>query len=174
VITLFAGGWELFAAWYGRSLFLLADAVHLLAHMGIYGALLIPRRAWNHRGERVGTSVVLLVVVGVACGIVWESASGLVKGHERAEPAAYLTSLLGLGANLVTAWMFRDPARRQLSFLAAFVHELSDGGVTVLALVGAGIMALTGWRWIDSALGLGLGVWLVGWSLKWLWAHWNA
>ena len=170
IITLLAGALETWAARLGHSLFLAADSVHLLAHMGVYGALLVPKRVWTGRGEEVRTALVLGVVFVIACAITVASVDGLINlnGHARVEPRIMLMSLVGLGANAVTAWMFRVPSQHQLSFRAAFVHELSDGAMTGVGLLGAGVIAVTGWRWVDPILSLAIGGWLLSWTAKWL------
>jgi len=69
-VTLLAAGAELAGSWSGRSLFLVADAVHLIAHLGIFGVLLIPTVRWHERGEDMATIVVLTVVFMIAIGIM--------------------------------------------------------------------------------------------------------
>jgi cobalt-zinc-cadmium efflux system protein len=75
-----------------------------------------------------------------------------------------LLSILGLGANLTTAYLFADPARTRWSFRAALAHELADGALTVAGLFGALAIAIGGWSWIDPALSLAIAGWLAGWS----------
>ena len=75
-----------------------------------------------------------------------------------------LLALLGLGANLATAYLFHDPARTRWSFRAALAHELADASVTIIALFGALAIALFAWRWVDPALTLLVGVWLIAWA----------
>jgi cobalt-zinc-cadmium efflux system protein len=166
-VTLLAGAIEICGALGGKSLFLTADAIHLMAHMGIYAALVIPAEVWGRRRD-AGTIVVLVVVLLIAIGIVVASVNDLMRGAEQVVPFAMLLSLVGLAANLLTAWLFRRAARRTLSFRAAFVHELSDGSMTVVGLVGAALIAWFGWSFIDPLLSLGIGVWLVGWTALWL------
>ena len=166
-VTLLAGSIELGGALRGRSLFLMADAIHLMAHMGIYVALVIPGEVWGRRREG-GTILVLLIVLLIAIGIVIASVNDLLRGAEKVEPLAMLLSLVGLAANLLTAWLFRRAARQTLSFRVAFIHELSDGSMTVVGLVGAGLIAWRGWSFVDPLLSLGIGVWLVGWTALWL------
>jgi cobalt-zinc-cadmium efflux system protein len=162
-ITLLAAGAELLGSWFGRSLFLVADAVHLLAHMGVYAALLIPSTAWNNRGEQLRTRLVLLVVMAIASGIIAAALRDLLTAPPAADPKAMALSLLGLCANVWTAWILRAPAQSQISFRAALVHELSDGAMTLVGLFGAVLIRFTGWRWVDPALAVGIGLWLLTW-----------
>ncbi len=165
-VTLGAAGIELTGAWNGRSLFLVADAVHLLAHVAIFGVLLVPRRWWHARGEDVSAVGVLVLVAAIAAAVVLTSVHALVVGNEGGpEPLVMLLSVFGLVANAVAAWLFTAPARRWWSFRAALAHELSDGALTLAGLAGAGAIAVFGWTWIDPALSLGIGFWLGWWAL---------
>ena len=75
-----------------------------------------------------------------------------------------LLSLLGLGANLTSAFLFADPAKTRWAFRAALAHELADGGFTAVALLGALTLKLFAWAWIDPGLSLAIAFWLGAWS----------
>ena len=165
VITLAAASAEFAGSWYGGSIFLFSDAVHLIAHLGIFAVLLIPAAQWHERGEEVASVAVLSVVALIALGIVVSSGYRLLVGEEALpNPASMGLAVLGLGANLATAYLFAAPSRRYWSFRAALAHELSDGALTIVGLVGALAVYRFGWRWVDPSLSLSIGLWL------WLWA----
>ncbi len=167
VVTVVAAGIELVGSWTGGSLFLVADAVHLLAHVGIFGVLLLPRTWWQEGWEDASAVAVLALVGAIAAGVIVVSVHALVAGRlEPPEPALMLLSLFGLAANVTGAWLLTAPARRWWSFRAALAHELSDGAMTVGGLCGAGAIALFGWAWVDPALSLGIGLWLAWWVLR--------
>jgi len=166
-ITVFARAVELYSSYASGSLFLLADAVHLLAHLGIFLVLLIPPGRLHGESEDLGAIAVLLIVVAIAGWVVWISVDHLL--HPPAElpnAAAMLVALLGLAANTCSALLFRKPAATHFSFRAALAHELSDGAMTLAGLVGAGCIALFGWRWVDPSLGLVIGAWLGIWAVR--------
>ncbi len=166
-VTVLAAGAELAGSWTGQSLFLAADAGHLLAHTGIFAVLLIPPGWWHERGEDVATIAVLVLVLAVAVAMARTSIQDLgVPRPEPPAPSVMLLSLLGLGANLTTAYLFADPARQRWSFRAALAHELADGSLTVVGLVGAAAIKLFGWRWVDPGLSLTIAVWLGGWASR--------
>lgn len=166
-VTVLAGAVELFFSHASGSLFLLADAVHLLAHLGIFLVLLIPPGRHHGESEDLGAVSVLVIVVGIAAWVVWISIDHLA--HPPAEPpnpAAMLISLLGLGANTCSALLFRKPAADHFSFRAALAHELSDGGMTIAGLLGAGCISVFGWHWMDPSLSLAIGGWLGIWAVR--------
>jgi len=166
-ITVLAGGVELLSSRASGSLFLLADAVHLLAHLGIFLVLLIPPGRLHGASEDLGAVSVLLIVVAIAGWLVWISVERLLHPPEELpNPAAMLVSLLGLAANTCSALLFRKPAATHFSFRAALAHELSDGGMTLTGLVGAACIALFGWHWVDPTLSLVIGGWLGIWAAR--------
>ena len=165
-VTLAAAAVELVAARSGGSLFLTADAVHLVAHTGIYAILLAPHSTRRGRREDLATIAILAVVALIGFSILVESLQALCGGQGAPpRPGLMLVSLAGLAANLVSAYLFLAPAGREWSFGAALAHELSDAALTVAALVGALAIHLWGVRWIDPLLSLAIGVWLTWWSL---------
>lgn len=166
-VTLMAAAGELVASHRGGSLFLAADAMHLLAHVGIFAVLLIPAGPRHGVSEDLTTLAVFILVALIAGNIIAISARELAAGLTKPpEPAIMLFSLLGLAANLITAYLFAKPARTRWCFRAALAHELSDGGLTVAGLAGALAIALFGWQWIDPGLSLAIGLWLAWWSLR--------
>jgi Co/Zn/Cd efflux system component len=103
-ITVVAAAVELAGSWSGRSLFLVADAVHLLSHVGIFAVLLAPRRWWHERWEDRTALAVLGLVAAIAVGITATSVYGLARGVDRPpDPALMLLSLFGLTANGIVA-----------------------------------------------------------------------
>ncbi len=166
-VTLLAAGVELAGSWRAGSLFLAADAVHLVAHLGIFGVLLIPMARWHEHGEDIATIGVLTLVLLVALGITYTSTRDLISpSNDPPEPAFMLLALVGLGANMTTAYLFKNPAETRWSFRAALAHELSDGALTVVGLAGALVISLFAWHWVDPSLSLVIGVWLGVWSMR--------
>ena len=133
-LTLAAAAAEVLGAWRSGSLFLGADAMHLVAHLSIFGILLIPSARTHEHLEDVAAVGVLTIIAIIAVGIISEAAACLRQPLTQPPEAAYLNlSLLGLGANLATAYLFHDPARTRWSFRAALAHELADAAFTVAA-----------------------------------------
>jgi cobalt-zinc-cadmium efflux system protein len=164
-ITVLAAAVELVGSARGNTLFLAADAIHLLAHVSIFGVLLIPTGRWHARGEDLAAIGVLGIVGLIAVGIAATSLRHLFDpANAVLEPTFMLLAIFGLAANLMSAYLFADPARTRWSFRAALAHELADGALTVAGLVGAILIGLFGWTWIDPALSLAIACWLAAWS----------
>ena len=158
-LTMAASAIEIAVARIDGSLFLAADAGHLLAHLGIFVVLLV-----HARHEALAVRLVLAIVLAVAVAITSAAVRALLHPTVPPPAGALLVSILGLGANLGTAWLFRGFGRTHLSFRVAIVHELSDGALTIIAFFGAAAIALFRWRWVDPALSLAVGVSLLAWA----------
>lgn len=176
-LTLLAAGVELAGSRHAGSMFLSADAFHLLAHMGIFAVLLLPPARSSageadsllahERREDALTIAVLALVLLIALVFTILSARGILLGsHAAPSPAWMLLALVGLAANLATAYLLKDPARTFWSFRAALAHELSDGALTIVGLAGALFIRWFGWHWVDPLLSLSIGLWLCAWSLR--------
>ena len=143
------------------SMALVADGLHMSTHAA---ALLIAatayavarRRADDGRftfgtgkfGDLAGfTSAIVLAMIALL--IAWESVGRLIDPLPIAVDEAIPIAALGLGVNLLSAWLLRDehdhadhhhdhdhPHDRDLNLRAAYVHVLADAAVSILALVG--------------------------------------
>jgi len=168
---------QVVAGLWASSLALLADAGHnlsdVLALVLAWGATVLARRAPGGRhtyGLRKGTilaslanAVLLLVAVGA---IVSESLRRLAEPASIHTGIVMLTAGLGVAVNTATALLFfRD--RHELNARGAFLHMAGDAAISVGVIAGAGLIAVTGFSWIDPLLGLGIAVFIVlgAWGL---------
>ena len=103
----------------------------------------------------------------IAIGIMVASIRHMLgASDEPPDPGFMLLSLLGLGANMTTAYLFKSPAETRWSFRAALAHELSDGALTIAGLAGALAIKLFAWYWVDPSLSLVIAFWLGAWSAR--------
>jgi cobalt-zinc-cadmium efflux system protein len=147
------------------SLALLADAGHNLADvlgLGLsWGAAILGRRRPSRRftyGLRsssilaaLANAIILLVVTG---GIAWEGLRRLSEPVWVSGGVVAWVAAAGILANGGTALLFARGRRGDLNVKSAFLHMLADALIAA-GVVAAGIaIALTGWRWLDPAVGL--------------------
>jgi cation diffusion facilitator family transporter len=162
-----------------RSMALVADGLHMSTHAA---ALLIAatayafarRRANDRRftfgtgkfGDLAGfTSAIVLAMIALL--IAWESVARLIHPVPIAFNEAIPIAALGLGVNLLSAWLLRDEHDhdhhdhrhdhrhgRDLNLRAAYVHVLADAAVSILAVIGLVTAREFGWLWIDAAMGI--------------------
>ena len=93
--------------------------------------------------------------------VIWEALQRLAHPVlPRLLPMA-LVSAAGLAANGLSAWLLRGHPGEDLNQKAAWLHVLGDLASSAGVLLGAGVMAATGWAWVDPLLSLGIAV-LIG------------
>lgn len=160
------------------SLALLADAGHNLGDvLGLllaWGAASLAKRRPTQRrtyGLRrssilaaVFNAVLLLVAVG---GISWEAVRRLFAPEPAPGPAVIWVAAAGIAVNTATALLFRRGREEDVNIRGAYLHMAADAGVSAGVVVAGVAMQLTGWAWLDPAVGLLIaGVILVGtWDL---------
>ena len=132
------------------SIALLADAGHMLTDAGalaiaLFGAWLALRPADARRSYGYRRAEILaalgngLLLGGVSVGILVEAIARLrAPGEVDAEPMLVI-AIVGLLANLVSAWLLARSDLRNLNVRAAFAHVLGDA----LGSVGAIFAALS-------------------------------
>jgi cobalt-zinc-cadmium efflux system protein len=156
---------EAAAGFWTGSLALLADAGHnlsdVLALLLAWGAAGLARRA--PRGRRtyglgkatvlasLANAVLLLVAVGA---IVSEAARRFADPAPVEAGVVMAVAGLGIVINTATALMFLKSQHGDLNARGAFLHMVADAGVSLAVVIGALLMAVTGFLWIDPALSL--------------------
>ncbi len=161
------------------SLGLIADAGHnlsdvlslLLAWLALRLAQRPPsgRRTYGWRRATImaalANAILLLVAVG---GIGFEAIRRLSDPAPVATATVIWVAAIGVLINAGTAMLLmRAGDRHDLNLRGAVAHMMADAAVTVGVILGAVLIGLTGWIWIDPAIALliGLVILLGTWSL---------
>jgi len=191
--------------WFG-SVALIADGLHMSTHAG---ALLIAALAYTYSRRYVDdvrlafgtgklgdlaafTSAIALAMIALFIG--YESVERLIDPVPIAFNQAIPIAMLGLGVNLLSAFLLRDDhhhhhgsahdhhhahdhphedqdhahvsdqVHRDHNLRAAFVHVMADAAVSVLVIVGLVAGRQFGWIWMDPLMGLVATVVILSWS----------
>lgn len=169
------------------SMALVADGLHMSTHAG---ALVIAALAYSYARQHArdrrfafGTgklgdlaafsSAIVLAMIALLIG--YGSLERLVNPVPIAFTEAIPLAALGLGVNLVSAWLLREDEVHETrnsgghdhgarhdhhhrhadhNRRAAYVHVMADAAVSVLALVGLVTARGFGWLWMDPVMGL--------------------
>ena len=191
MIAEIVGGW-----WFG-SVALIADGLHMSTHAG---ALLIAALAYTYsrryaRDERLAfgtgkfgdlaafTSAIALAIIALLIG--YESVDRFLNPVPIAFNQAIPIAVLGLGINLLSAFLLRDDHdhhhwhahdhdhehahvgahfHRDHNLRAAFVHVMADAAVSVLVIIGLVAGRQFGWLWMDPLMGLVATAVILSWS----------
>lgn len=181
------GGW-----WFG-SVALIADGLHMSTHAG---ALLIAALAYTYSRRYVDdarltfgtgkfgdlaafTSAIVLAMIALLIG--YESVDRLINPVPIAFNQAIPIAVVGLGINLLSAYLLRDDhdhhhhraqhydhqhfhVHRDHNLRAAFIHVMADAAVSVLVIVGLVAGRQFGWVWMDPIMGLVATIVILSWS----------
>lgn len=173
-----------------RSMALVAEGLHMSTHaaallIAALGYTFARRRAHDARftfgtgkfGDLAGfTSAIVLATIALLIG--WESVGRLLHPVSIAFDEAIPIAMLGLGVNLVSAWLLRDEhdhrpeaARdhhhhHDLNLRAAYIHVMADAAVSILAVIGLVTAREFGWLWMDATMGIIGALVIANWSWR--------
>ena len=147
------------------SLALIADAGHMLTDVaGLVLALAAmkfaerpptPERTYGyHRVEILAALTNAAVLVAVAFYILFEAWDRLRHPTPVAIGAVLAVAAAGLVVNLFGAWLLRAGSQESLNVRGAYLEVLADALSSLGVIVGAGVIALTGWLWVDPMVAL--------------------
>jgi cation diffusion facilitator family transporter len=162
------------------SMALLADGWHMATHAAALGiaalAYLFARQHAGNSRFAFGTgkfgdlaafsSAIILGLIAVQ--VAYESALRLIHPVPIAYGEAIAVAVLGLGVNLVSAWLLRDThdhdrhshghshghRHHDNNLRAAYVHVLADAATSVLAIAALVTAMYSQWVWADPAVGI--------------------
>jgi len=156
---------ELAGGFLSNSLALLSDAGHLFTDvlalsLSLYGVRQATRPPSSHMTfgyHRVGVLIAIANAIGIfaIAGIVLHEAySRLVQPMEVRGLLMLAVAVIGLGANVLVASWLRTEQRTNLNIRSAFWHLVGDALASIGVIIGALIILLTGWFWIDPAISM--------------------
>lgn len=156
---------ETVAALVGNSTALLADAGHnltdVLSLVLAGGAIWLAGQPANEKrtyGFRRATilaalaNALLLVIISVLLAV--ECIDRLLSTHRVNEPLVIGVAAMAVVVNGATALLFMRGRKHDLNVRGAFLHMLSDAGLSAGVILAAIGIMLTGWQWLDPAMGL--------------------
>jgi cobalt-zinc-cadmium efflux system protein len=163
---------ELFGAWIANSLALASDAAHMATDTLALGVALAAvrlsrrppdaERTYGYaRVEALGALFNGFLLVLVAAWILWEAAHRFVAPPAVATRTMLLVAALGLVVNLASMRLLQAGAGESLNLRGAYLEVWADMLGSVAVLAGAGTIALTGWRWLDPAIAVAIGLWVL-------------
>jgi cobalt-zinc-cadmium efflux system protein len=176
ILTIIIAVVEAVGGWLTGSLALLSDAGHMWTDVSALGLALLAawfagrpanrKRTYGYvRLEILRELVNGVILLAITVFIVVEALERLKRPTAVNLGPMALVATIGLGANLLAMGFLHSG--HSLNTRSAFLHVLGDALSSVGVLVGAGVMALTGWHWVDPLISIAIsGVVVVGgWRL---------
>ena len=126
----------------------------------------------HHKAEYFSSGFEGILIVGAAGGIIWAAVHRLVNPQPLTSLGWGLTlAVVSSALNGLLAWvMFKVAAsHRSVALEADARHLVTDVWTSVGVVLGTGLVALTGWLWMDAlvAVGVALNILREGARLVW-------
>lgn len=176
-------GLKTLAWWLTSSVGLLSDAMESIVNLASAAfALLMVRIArrpadedhpyGHHKAEYFSSGFEGLAIFAAAVAIIWAAVERILapRGLEQLGLGLVLSVVSSL-FNAVLAWAMLQSARahRSIALEGDARHLFTDVWTSAGVVVGVGLVALTGWLWLDPvvAIGVALNILREGASLVW-------
>jgi cobalt-zinc-cadmium efflux system protein len=155
------------------SLALLSDAGHMLTdvmgigmalaaiHVADRGATRRDRTYGLYRLEILAALANSVLLLGVAGYVIVEALRRFGDPPHVTAGPVLVVATIGLVANVVAFLLLRDGAQESLNVEGAYLEVLSDLVGSAGVIVGAAVMGVTGWEWIDPLVGVAIGLFIL-------------
>jgi cobalt-zinc-cadmium efflux system protein len=155
------------------SLALLSDAGHMLTDVLGLGMALAAIQMATRGSERTHQTFGLyrleilaalanaVLLLGVAAYVLVEAIGRFDDPPEVRSGLLLVVAGLGLVANLVAFVLLREGAKESLNLEGAYLEVLSDTVGSVAVITGGVLIEVTGWGWVDPAVGVAIGLWIL-------------
>ncbi|RYG57435.1 MAG: cation transporter [Alphaproteobacteria bacterium] len=160
------------------SLALISDAAHMFTDAAALAislsAIQISKRAADakrtfgyHRFEILAAAFNALLLFGVAIYILYEVWQRFNTPQTVQSIPMLVIASLGLVVNLISMRLLMGGKEGSLNIKGAYLEVWSDMLGSLGVIVGAVVIWLTGWTWVDSIIAVAIGLWVLPrtWSL---------
>ena len=156
-----------------NSLALLSDAGHMLTDVIGLGMALAAIQLASRGSERTHRTFGLyrleilaalanaVLLLGVAAYVMYEAVTRIGDPPDVHTGPLLVVAVLGLAANLVAFALLREGAKESLNLEGAYLEVLADTLGSVAVIVGAVVLEVTGWGWVDPVVGVAIGLWIL-------------
>jgi cation diffusion facilitator family transporter len=158
------------AWWVTDSVGLLSDAMESLVNLAsaVFALVMviIARRPadaehpyGHHKAEYFSSGFEGLLIIVASLGIVWAAVQRLMAPHPLGQLGWGLAlSVASSAFNAALAWALLQSGRqhRSIALEGDARHLIADVWTSAGVVVGIGLVALTGWQWLDPAVAIGV------------------
>ena len=166
------------------SLALLSDAAHMFTDAAALAialaALRIAQRPADelrsfgyHRFEILAALLNAVLLIAAALYILYEAWRRLEQPPEIASGLMLWVAVLGLAVNLIGMRLLAAGQSENLNLKGAYLEVWSDMLGSLGVIGGALVIRYTGWTWVDSAVAVAIGLWVLPRTWKLLRASLN-
>lgn len=163
---------EVVGALFFNSLALLSDAAHMFTDSAALAIALagvsIGRRPADdertfgyRRFEILAAAFNALLLFAVAGYVLWEGINRFAEPAEVQSTGMLVVAAIGLAVNLVAMRLLSAGKETSLNVKGAYLEVWADMLGSIGVILGAGVIMLTGWQWVDPAVAIGIGLWVL-------------
>jgi cobalt-zinc-cadmium efflux system protein len=173
LLTVSFVGVEFAAAIISGSLALLSDAGHMLSDatglgmslaaisLAAGGSYAAHRTYGWYRLEILAALANTALLFGVAAYVLYEAIDRLGSHEEVSSVPMVVVAIAGLVINLICFLLLQAGAKESLNVRGAYLEVMADAIGSVGVLVGAVVIGLTSWYWVDSVIAVGIGMFIL-------------
>lgn len=154
------------------SLALISDAAHMLTDVTALIIALIAirvskrpadaRRTFGYyRFEILAAAFNAALLFGVAFYIIYEAYQRLKQPPEIYSMGMLIIASMGLLVNLASMYLLSRDKDKNLNLKSAYLEVWSDMLGSVGVIIAALLIRFTGWGWVDSAIAVLIGLWVL-------------
>lgn len=155
-----------------QSLALISDAAHMFTDTAALAIALVAiriakrvadaRRTFGYyRFEILAAAFNAMLLFGVAVYILYEAYLRLKAPPQIESTGMLVIAAAGLAINLVSMKVLSAGKDVSLNMKGAYLEVWSDMLGSIGVIIGAVIIKLTGWSWVDSLVAVAIGLWVV-------------
>jgi cobalt-zinc-cadmium efflux system protein len=163
---------EVVGAWWFNSLALLSDAAHMFTDAAALAIALAAvkigqrpaddRRTFGYRRfEILAAAFNALLLFAVAAFVLYEGIGRLMAPPEVGSIGMLAVATLGLIVNLVSMRLLASGKDTSLNVKGAYLEVWADMLGSIGVIAGAIAIMLTGWGWVDPAVAIAIGLWVL-------------
>lgn len=157
---------------YFKSLALLSDAAHMFTDVAALAIALAAikigeraaddRRTFGYRRfEILAAAFNAVLLFGVAIYVLVEGIRRIITPEPVESVGMLVVAVFGLLVNLVSMRILAGGKDQSLNMKGAYLEVWADMLGSLGVIVGAGVIWLTDWTWVDPVVAMGIGLWVL-------------
>lgn len=163
---------ELIGSFVFNSLALLSDAAHMFTDSAALAIALAAvkigqrpaddaRTFGYRRFEILAAAFNALLLFAVAAYVLWEGISRFFEPTEVESTGMLIVAAIGLVINIIAMKLLSAGKDSSLNVKGAYLEVWADMLGSIGVIVGAIMIMLTGWQWVDPVVAIGIGLWVL-------------
>ena len=163
---------ELIGSFVFNSLALLSDAAHMFTDSAALAIALAAIRIGQRpaddartfgyrRFEILAAAFNALLLFAVAGYVLWEGIQRFLEPAEVQSTGMLIIASIGLVVNIIAMRLLSGGKDQSLNVKGAYLEVWADMLGSVGVIVGAIVIMVAGWQWVDPLVAIGIGLWVL-------------